>query len=547
MSTLTPVRPSHLVQRAPSGAGPLHGMGALLRLALRRDRILLPAWLLGFAAMATFSVVATKDLYPSDQDLQAASDLINATASLVALYGKIYAPTSLGAVSLIKMTAFGAALVSVLFVFLTVRHSRAEEESGRLELVAAGSVGRGAPLAAAMALGVGASLVLGGLTAAGLAAAGLPVAGSVAFGISWAMSGIVFTMIAAVAAQISTSGRAALGWGLIGVGVAYALRAVGDLAAGDPGWLSWLSPIGWSQQIRPFAGDRWWVIAIAVIVAVGFATLAFVLRGRRDLGAGFVADRPGPAIGSIDGVPALAWRLQRPVVLAWLAAAAIFGFVLGSVAHNVSGFFDSPQMQQYLVLLGGEQGLTDAFLAAEVAILSVLVAAFGISAVGRMRAEEAAGHTDLLLATATTRVRWAASHVVIALLGGAAILLVAGAAVGAAHAIAIADPGQIGRVTAAAAAHLPAVWVMTAIAVAVYGWAPRALAVVWVLFVAFIVLGEFGELWQVPGWALDLSPFAHSPTLPGPEQSLVPLGWLVAVAAALIGAGLVGWHRRDVQ
>ena len=188
MTTATPVRP--VMQRAPSDAGPLHGTVALLRLALRRDRILLPAWLLGFAAMATFSVVATKDLYPSDQDLQAASDLINATASLVALYGKIYAPTSLGAVSLIKMTAFGAALVSVLFVFLTVRHSRAEEESGRLELVAAGSVGRGAPLAAAMTLGVGASLVLGVLTAAGLTAAGLPAAGSVAFGISWTIDDV---------------------------------------------------------------------------------------------------------------------------------------------------------------------------------------------------------------------------------------------------------------------------------------------------------------------------------------------------------------------
>jgi ABC-2 type transport system permease protein len=108
----------------------LRGTGALVRLALRRDRVLLPSWILGFAAMVTFSVVATKDLYPSTADISSAADVINATAALVALYGKVYAVDSLGAVSLIKMTAFGAALVAVLFVFLVVRHTRADEEAG---------------------------------------------------------------------------------------------------------------------------------------------------------------------------------------------------------------------------------------------------------------------------------------------------------------------------------------------------------------------------------------------------------------------------------
>lgn len=340
MTTVTaPPRPA-AAGHEPS-AGPMQGTGALVRLALRRDRIQLPVWLIGFAAMAAFSVVATKDLYPTDESLRSASELINATASLVALYGKIYAPTSLGAVSLIKMTAFGAALVGVLFVFLTVRHTRSDEESGRLELVSAGVVGRAAPLAAALCVGFGSSVVLGLLTAAGLTAAGLPATGSLAFGVSWAMSGMVFTAIAAVAAQVTTSARAAIGLGLAAVAVAYSLRAVGDLAAGDPGFLSWLSPIGWSQQIRPFAGDRWWVVAIGAAAVVASTALAVVLRGHRDLGSGMLPDRAGAAVGTIDGVGRLAWRLQRGMLDAWLIAGALMGYVLGSVAHNVSGFFAS--------------------------------------------------------------------------------------------------------------------------------------------------------------------------------------------------------------
>lgn len=498
--------------------------------------------------MATFSVVATKDLYPTEESLRAASELINATASLVALYGKIYAPTSLGAVSLIKMTAFGAALVGVLFVFLTVRHTRSDEETGRLELVSAGVVGRAAPLAAALSLGLGASIALGAVTALGLTAAGLPVTGSIAFGVSWAMSGMVFTAIAAVAAQVTASARAAVGLGLAGVAAAYALRAVGDLAAGDPGFLSWLSPIGWSQQIRPFAGDRWWVLAIGVLAVIALTSLAFVLRGHRDLGSGMLPQRPGPAVGTIGGVGHLAWRLQRGMLVAWLVAGAAMGLVLGSVAHNVSGFFSSPDMQKYVVLLGGDQGLTDAFLAAEVAILGAITAGYAIAATLRMRAEESAGHAELLLSTATTRARWAASHLAVALVGSAAILILTGFCVGLAHGMAVGDPGgQAARMAAAAVLHIPAVWVMAAAAFALFAWAPLLTPAIWAIYVAFIVLGEFGELWQLPQWVLGLSPFAHSPTVPGGDVSGGDLAVLLAAGAVLLVVGAVGWRHRDVR
>jgi ABC-2 type transport system permease protein len=528
-------------------AQPWTGTGRLVRLALRRDRVLLPLWLGGFALMVVSSAVATRDLYPDSGALAEAAETLNATAALVALYGKIYVVTSLGAISLIKLTAFGAALVAVLFVVLVVRHTRAEEESGRLDLVTAGVVGRYAPLTAALLLAAGAAATLGAVTSIGLGLVGLPWAGSLAFGLGWALSGLVFAAVAGVTAQLTVSARAATGLALSAVAVSYVLRAVGDLAEGDPGPASWLSPIGWSQQIRPFAGDRWWVVAIPLVATALLTAGAFTLRARRDLGAGVLPDRSGAAVGRIGTVEGLAWRLHRGVLLAWLVGAALMGLVLGSVADNVSGLLESDVMRDVLEALGGEQRLIDAFLAAEVGLLGVILSAFGVAAATRLSTEEQATRAALLLATPATRTRWALSHVLIALLGTAGLLVATGAAIGLGHGLTAGDvSGEVARLSLAALAQVPAAWVLVGLVVLAFGWLPPAVPGVWALLVVFIAVGELGELWGLPTWMLNLSPFAHSPTLPGGDVQAGALLGLLLVAAGLCLTGLAGWRRRDL-
>jgi ABC-2 type transport system permease protein len=119
----------------PARQGELAGTGGLVRLALRRDRQLIPLWVGLFTVMAAFSASATVGLYPNEAARVQAAGTINSTAAMVALYGHIYDPTSLGALSITKLTAVYAALMSILMVMLVVRHTRAEEEMGRLELV----------------------------------------------------------------------------------------------------------------------------------------------------------------------------------------------------------------------------------------------------------------------------------------------------------------------------------------------------------------------------------------------------------------------------
>ena len=523
----------------------LAGTWPLVRLALRRDRVLLPAWILGFAGMAGFSASATVGLYPDESQRVTAAEAVNGSAALVALYGRIYDPNSIGQLSLFKLTAFGAALAAVLMVFVVIRHTRADEESGRLELMAAGRVGRLSPLAAALFVAFAASLALAVLSALALIAAGLAVPGSFAFGFGWGFTGIAFAAVAGVCAQVTTGARSARGIALLLIALAYAVRAVGDLSEGS--WLSWLSPIGWMQQVRAYAGDRWWVLLLPLALAAICVPLAVVLRERRDVDAGLIGDRPGPARGSIHGVFGLAWRLQRGALLAWCLGFAAFGLLLGSISDTVTGLLDSPQIQEFLKELGGTRALADAFLATELSFAGIIVAAYGISAASRLHTEEAEGHAEVLLSPPTPRVRWALSHTLVALLGVTVILLVGGLAIGVGNALAMGEGSAVGQLLWAALVRVPAAWVLTGMVLLVFGWLPRWVPLVWAVFVAALVLGEFGPLWDLPQWLMDVSPFVHSPRLPAPDSSNGGLLPLVALSALLIAVGLVGWRRRDLH
>jgi ABC-2 type transport system permease protein len=545
MTTQTLTRPA---QRAATGQRDgFAGTGALLRLALRRDRVIATIWVLLFVIMAVSSSSASQDLYKTLEERVRAANAVNNTPATLALYGRVFDPTSLGAVSLIKLGAMGAALVALVAIFTVVRHTRAEEEAGRAELLGAAVVGRYAPLTAALLFSTGISLVLAILTALSLAGTGLPASGAFAFGLSWAGAGIAFAAVGALAAQVTEGARTARGLAAAVLAAAYLLRAAGD-ASGASGWLSWLSPIGWAQQVRPFAGDRWWVLFYLLFFAGLVALGAYLLVARRDHGAGLLAQKPGRPTASrwLSSPLALAVRLQRGGLCGWLVGMALGGLVIGSIASQVGEFLDSDGARDMIMKLGGERGLIDAFLSAEMGILAVVVSAYGISAAMRLRAEETALRAEPLLATRVSRLRFAVSHLTVALAGSALLLVTLGLFAGFAHGAASGDMAAFGRVLGAALVHLPAVWVLTGITVLVFGLAPGLIMAGWGTLVVFLLLGQLGPVLELPQWAMDISPFTHTPKLPGAELAWTPLVAMTLVTAALIAAGLAGFRRRDI-
>ena len=525
------------------------GTWQLTRLALRRDRWMLPAWILTFAAVTGLSASASRDIWPDTASIELAAKGWNTSTALVALHGRIWDPTSFGSASMVKMTGFGTLFVALLAVLLVVRHTRADEEVGRYELAASGRVGRYAAVTAALVVSVGTVWALSIASGLWQIGAGLPAVGSMAFALAWMGAGTVFAVIGAVAAQLAVTARAARGLGAAILALTYLVRAIGDTQPDNGArWISWLSPIGWAQQVRPFAGDRFWALVPAVVGALALMGVTALLLRSRDLGAGLLTDRPGPATGPrLTSIPALAWRQQRLALLGWGVGFVVVGGALGGIASTIADMFDSSQFQSLLEKLGRVQGYEDAFLSTELGFMAIGAAAFGISAAARMRSEEAQGRAEALLATSASRVSYALAHLGVALAGTTVLMLLGGVSVGISDAVATHNSGEILAVAGASLVRLPAAWVMTALVMTLFGIAGRLTVFAWVALVGIIVVGEFGPLMRFPDWTLDLSPFAHTPALPGGTLDLQPLVWLTLASVGLSLLGLWAFRRRDLQ
>lgn len=441
------------------------------------------------------------------------------------------------------------ALASMLTV---IRHTRVEEETGRRELLGATVVGRSAGLAAAVVVTMTANAALAVVAAVSLIAAGLPATGSLALGLSLAGVGWTFTALGALAAQLTVSAQAARGLGVAGFGVAWLLRAVGDAAGtgGAASWLSWLSALAWARMIRPFADERWMLLLPTALIVVALVAVATMLVGRRDVGAGVLRPRLGPARAApaLRSPLALAWRLHKGRLLAWTGGIALLSGTMASSATSAPRLFESnPDVGRMFELVGAGSGPSEIFLSAIMGMLGLLAGAYGVSAMLRLQLEETAGRAEPLLATPVSRLRWATAHLAFAFVGPAVALAAAGVAGGLVYGL---STGNVGRdlphVLAGALVQLPAVWIVGALTLALFGLRPRVAWASWAALGAFVLMWAVAMSLQLSQWLLDLSPFNQVPRLPGGTVSFTPSVWLLAATAALVAAGLAGFRRRDL-
>jgi ABC-2 type transport system permease protein len=328
------------------------------------------------------------------------------------------------------------------------------------------------------------------------------------------------------------------------IGGAYLLRAAGDV--GD-GTLSWLSPIGWGQAMRPYAEERWWPLGLSLVAAAALVAFAVALRARRDEGAGLVQPRPGPAAARAGLLRplGLALRLQRGALIGWSAALFVSGVAIGLTGRDAESLVgDSDELANVLGSASGD--IVDQYFAVSMLSMALIGAAFGIQVALRMRGEETSGRMEPLLASTFSRRAWAGAYVAVALAGSVVVLGANGLGAGIADAINSDDASQLPRLVAAGLAPAPAVWVLVGVAVALFGLAPRAVVAAWGALGACFLLSLLGPLLGLPAWVLDLSPFAHVPELPAADFSAGPLLGLAAVAAALVALGLAAFRRRDL-
>jgi ABC-2 type transport system permease protein len=539
----------------PRAGGALAGTRELTRLAVRRDRIALPAAVYVIVALVAGTAYSFRKLYPTQAGRAALAATGESNPALRFLYGRLDGD-SLGSLTTWRYGIWAAIFTALMAIFVVVRHTRTDEEAGRLELMGSAAVGRDAPLTAGLLPAAAASLLIAGLLCLVLPLAKLPAAGSAALALGIGGCGLAFTGITAVAAQLASTARGARGIALGALGAAFALRGVGDAAGpGGPSWLSWASPLGWVQLTRPFAAERWWVLGLPLAVCAAGVALAFRLAAHRDHGAGLLPDRAGRAAATrwLSGPSGLAWRLQRGALAGWAFGFAATFAASGAAAKGVGQLFGtSSALQRAFTRIGGQAAIVNAYLAALMLLAGMVAAAFATSAVLRLRAEETSGRAEPVLATTASRIRWGLSHLAVAAGGSALLLAVAGLAAGLGYGLRTGSPGpEAARMLGAAMAQLPATLLVAGVAVALVGWWPGgAVGGAWTAVGAVVAISLFGAALQLSHWGLDISPFTHVPKLPGDAVTLrttgTPLLWLSLAALALAAAGLAGLRRRDI-
>ena len=519
------------------------GVGHLVRLAARRDRVLVPVWFGVLLLVCYASASSTLTIYATEAEQVKAAEAINDSPGIVALYGPILDVHSLGELSMTKMTVLYAVFVAIMVLFVVRRHTRLDEENGQTELLAGTAISRDAPLAAAVGFGFALSLLLGLVVAAANVAGGLPAGGSLAFGASWAGTGLVATGITAVACQVSASARTCAGIASTAFGVLYVMRAVGDTS--DAGWLSWLTPFGWNTQLRAYSGTRWWVLLLYAALAAVLAGVARWLGSRRDLGSGLVAPRPGPATGSprLADAIALAVRVHTPMVIGWTVGVGVMALVFGAIAPSFDAF-DSEKLQEVLERIGGAGAFRDTLLGAVIAVIALVITCFAVAVVGHGGSDEHDGRTEQVLATATSRARAFLATLVVGLLGATWLLLVTGVAI----AIGVGNDTDhsFGLLVGSALAQAPAMWTVAALAVLCFALRSRWAVVGWGVVVVCATLGQIGELLGLPDWTLDLSPYSHAPRMPLDDFAPAPALVLTVIAAALVTLSWLRYRSRDI-
>jgi len=520
------------------------GTRHLVRLILRRDRLRLPIWIIALTAVTGASASAVINVYTTPREIASYGATVGGSAAGRMMNGRPDALDTIGGIVAYETTMNALVVTALMVTFLVVRHTRADEESGRAELLRATVTGRHAATAAAVLVAAAASVLVGVLDASVLLANDLPAEASLLHGAELTGVGLVFTAVAAAAAQVTASARAALGIAGAVLGGTFLLRGIGDVGGNA---LTYLSPLGWAQAVRPFGDARWWPILLLLLLAGAILAGTAYLTAHRDQGAGLIQPRPGrprarPALGTASG---LAWRLQRGLVLGWAVGLGVGGALFGSVGPEVLEMVESnPELARAIGASGG--AIIDSYFATTLATMAVIGTGFGVSSALRFRSEETAGRVEPLLATGISRTRLALGVLAVTVVGTLVQLAAMGLAAGLTYAVVTGDGSAVGPLVGAALALAPGCLAVCGVAVLLTGWWPRATLAAWaVLALAFLQV-YLGELLRLPDWLSAASPWWHLPRQPlEPFAPGSALG-VLAVAAGLAAVGVAGLRRRDI-
>ncbi len=509
---------------------------------------------LTFALFSASKIIGYVDIYPTVHDRALAAALIVSNVGFIALFGTPHhLETVLGYASWYGIT-MGVLLGGIWAYLVATKTFRGEETAGRWEMLLAGQTTARRAAANALA-GLGVSLVVFYVLAAAALVAigsahnvGFAVGPALYFALVCVAPAVMFMAVGALASQIMPTRARAAGLATGIFGLAYLLRAAGDITSAH--WLLNISPLGWVEQLQPLLDARpIWLLPIAAFTLV-LAAATIYLAGRRDLDAATFADRDTakPHLLFLRGPLTSAIRFTRGARLSWLAGMTVFLAFFGALTKTASKIFtDSASAQQFLdrVTKASASAGAKAFLGMAFFMFILILMAYVASAVGSIRSEEAAGTLDNLLVRPISRQRWLWGRIsiIVTTVLAAALLsaVVTWLSLGSSHIISFHDLLLAGINTIPAAIFTLGVGIFT------FGVIPRLTTIVTYSLIAWSFIIELlGSGTNLSHWLLDTSVFNHVAFAPAAEPKWTAAWALVILGALLTTIGALAFNKRDL-
>ncbi|HEY7632372.1 MAG TPA: ABC transporter permease subunit [Thermoleophilaceae bacterium] len=521
---------------------------AIARLSFRSARVQTGSFALFFALVALVNVEGYRHSYPTPASRLAFVHSFADNKAVRLFYGVPHDLTSVGGYAAWRIGGFMCIFAGLWGALAAVRALRTEEDSGRQELVLAAPVSRSdAFLARAAAVALSAAVLWLG-TFLGLVAGRLPAVGSAFLALATVSPAFVFAGVGALASQLAPTRRVALELSSGALGIALLIRVVADTSS-TLGWMRWLSPLGWAEELRAFADTRPLVLLLPALATVALFALAGRIATRRDVGVGLLAvsDTATADLRLLGSPTAQTLRSERGSLIGWLVGIGFFAFVIGSLSGAISSTNVPANLQRQLQKVGGASITSPAGALGLYFLFFILaIALFGCSQIAAARREEADEELETLLALPVGRLNWFGGRL---LLASAAMAMLALAAAVFAWAGAAASGAGVSlpRLVGAGANCLPASLLFLGIGALAFGLLPRASAGIAYGLVSLAFVWElFGALLGAPGWTLGLSPFHHVGLVPSQPFRAAAAAIMLAIGAAAALLGGAAFRRRDL-
>ena len=528
----------------------LNNSSKLMAFTLKRDKFWLPIWLIAVIV----SAISFAPLFPALAETKEEIAILAETMKspvMVALTGPIYGDEyTYGIMFIQTMLVWLIILVAIMNIFFVVRHTRKDEEDGRIEILRSLPVGKASNLFSVTVLMVAFNLIIAigsGFGLYALKTEGMDFKGCILFGFALGACGIFFAVLAMLFAQLSSTSRGSTGFSIAVLGCLYLLRAYGDL---ENDKFSLLTPFGLAGRVQFFYKNDIWPLLVLLTVSVVVFIIAFLLNTRRDLGASLLPERNGRehAPKSLNGPFGLSFRLVKGTIIAWGVTILIFAASYGSVFGDLTDFYNSNELFKAMI---GAQGNSDEMMNSMVATLMLIMALIAVvpavSVVLRLKTEAKKGRLEQIYALPVSKSKNIFGYFIHGV--GAVVLMQALCVIGiwGSSEVSLKDPIALHVFVKTALNFMPPMLIFAGLAVFLIGVCPKATSLVWYYLVFCFVMSYIGNFLEMPKWAMKISVFGIIAHYPAKSIEITPIILLLAATCILTVIGIVAYRKRDLS